>query len=342
MKKKHVILSFLLILSILMFIIPTKAQTYDLDPLTYIDRTHQMDHYDLYTWSFSSTASEIMVVALDQAEYDAFSTPYQSFTAILNRYRLWNDGGDWRPPHSDTWHILYFNVGDSITSITINDEVSYNHFKEKEEFPWIPVLIGVNIGAVAGIAGIVGFYLYKKKRRMEQIPMKKLKYCPESVFCMNCGVELKNPNQQYCIHCGRKLSASSVSVTRQEPFKRRRSTKCLVRAIISINIAPAAIMIGSVSFQISIMVLYQFSRLPILPIIGIILTMLLNLVGLTLGISSRINRGKARKSGLQDSALKAGSPLGLVGVIVNAILIIIGEILIIIIIIWSNQPTFIH
>ena len=161
------------------------------------------------------------------------------------------------------------------------------------------------------------------------------------MFCKNCGVELKYPNQQYCIYCGRKLAAPSVSVTRQEPVKRRRSTKCLVYAIISINIAPAAMMLGSTSFSISMLVLYQFSRFPIM-IIGIILATLLNLVGLTLGISSRINRGKARKSGLQDSALKAGSPLGLVGVIGNAILIIIGVILtILIIMIWSTHSTYI-
>lgn len=145
-------------------------------------------------------------------------------------------------------------------------------------------------------------------------------------FCPDCGEQLKNPNQRFCHCCGRELSATSVSVMRQEPVKKvgsvTRSKKCLVCAIISINIAVAAWIIGTCAFIVSLIVwTREFYSTKLVK--GFIIAIVINLVGLAFGISSRIIRGKARKWEQQNSILKAGSPLSLVGVIVNALLLVL-------------------
>ncbi len=155
MNKNYLIFIFLIIFSGLNYVYPVQALrgTYSLSPYTYIPDSNFMGNLDPYKWSFSSTSSAIMVIALTQQQYDAFYNLILSdYTAWLNKHSFFSDSGTWHPPSIDTWHILFINIGISTTSITINTSVV---------FITIPLIV---VGIIGLIIAIIAAITVKRKK----------------------------------------------------------------------------------------------------------------------------------------------------------------------------------
>lgn len=123
-----------------------------------------MGDIDSYKWSFDSTASPIQVIALTQEEFDGFFNIYVSdFTATLES-PTYRGSGEWRPPYTDTWHILYYNVGSYYTQLTLTESVETGKY-----FQWELVIIGSILGVIV-IITIIGLSIgHTKKKREEYI-----------------------------------------------------------------------------------------------------------------------------------------------------------------------------
>ena len=182
------------------------------------------------------------------------------------------------------------------------------------------------------------------------------------MFCPNCGEELKEPNQKFCHYCGNELSAttrapqlrteraqevspiSSPSTPEvaeaqfivQKPITSvgvgPNSKKCLVFAIVSIGLAVASWIVGFNTFLFSI-IIHRGDPPLIRIIIGVIVAISLNIVGLVFGIISRVNKAKARQLESPNTVEKLGGAFGIVGICMNAVLMGVGFILLMIILI---------
>ncbi|MFX0049008.1 MAG: hypothetical protein ACFE8G_12690 [Candidatus Hermodarchaeota archaeon] len=157
--------------------------------------------------------------------------------------------------------------------------------------------------------------------------------------CPNCGAQLEIPNQRFCQDCGRKLPDFPKSSelpqkysTSQEareiyqlqektgkiPSSRPLSKTSLGFGIVSIIIAVTTFNLGS-SFLIEPFILPLSVRQILIVSFGI-----LNVVGTLLGFISKIFNLKAKKSEYLNTAMKAGSVLGIIGIIINSILMIVA------------------
>ena len=195
MKKKNPIcIAFLfMIFSLSSLTLFTIAQeTRQLDTRTYWGHTFNMGNYDRYVWSFSSSASDILVLALTQHEYDAFYNHYLSdYSAILNRQDSREASGTWRPHSQDKWYILYINVGYVTTTLTIEDRVDRIYY-----FPMIPVIISLSIIIPVILLSIFLILHKKKQKRIDKT--KPIQYCTK------CGTQ-SNSTNEYCENCGSKI-----------------------------------------------------------------------------------------------------------------------------------------
>ncbi|MFX0141362.1 MAG: zinc-ribbon domain-containing protein, partial [Candidatus Hodarchaeota archaeon] len=150
------------------------------------------------------------------------------------------------------------------------------------------------------------------------------------MYCPNCGKELKVPNQRFCVHCGNDLTIiSKTSQSRTDstrylaipktktipadsyiPVRKQErgipgshSKKCLGFALVSIGIGIFAYYFGSYAmsyiflrsiFQSSFFD-YSESEIKRVLFILLIIVIILHIFGLTLGILSRVESGKAKK-----------------------------------------------
>ena len=191
--------SLILIFSICLFPLLTIAQegTYNLEHRTYIYYTHEMGEVDRYEWSFSTSPSiQILVLALDHSEYDAFYNYFLSdYTAILNKEadQVFSGEGTWQPPYQDMWYILYINIdSEDSTVITIEEGVEQGYYF------WDIYGLNIIVGSLGGVIGTVVLiavvFHYKKK--------KGIKYCTicgskmKGDFCSNCGTKKFNDQPQ--------------------------------------------------------------------------------------------------------------------------------------------------
>jgi len=127
------------------------------------------------------------------------------------------------------------------------------------------------------------------------------------VFCPNCGQELKDPNQKFCQNCG-----SVIQPTSGAP----RSQQAPVFADPMLAIA-------------GLLRLFYLLGMPLpLFIMGVIIGIIINIVGLTFGVFSRINGKEATKSEPENAVETVGSIFAIFGIIGNAILIIVALIVV--------------
>jgi len=155
--------------------------------------------------------------------------------------------------------------------------------------------------------------------------------------CPNCGAQLEVPSQNFCQDCGKKLPdlssnsdlAQKYSVSQevrdvhqlqQKPVKHKsphpHSKSSLGLGIISVIIAATTFNFGT-SFLIEPFILPLSVRKTIIIAFGI-----LNLVGIVLGIVSIMFRSQAKRSESLNKAMRVGSVLGILGTILNSLLMI--------------------
>ncbi|MFX1280675.1 MAG: zinc-ribbon domain-containing protein [Promethearchaeota archaeon] len=162
------------------------------------------------------------------------------------------------------------------------------------------------------------------------------------MYCKNCGSELEIDNQRFCQNCGREIRSISYSSQLspiRDPYKPLSTTPpqyqsishtqikkenynpyskrclgfgivCLVIGIISFNIGSSIVLDSSYYYTPSSRI---FMGLTIAHAIGIIFA-----------IFNRISYINAKKLEAESSILKAGNILGILGFIINTILIIIA------------------
>ena len=158
------------------------------------------------------------------------------------------------------------------------------------------------------------------------------------MLCPHCGKKIEIPNQRFCQNCGSEFpivseslqSKSSPQVTQRDmnvQFMERKpviikgpySKRTLGFGIASITLAETIF-----SFGISFITSPSYSIIVRFIPIAFIVFGIINIVGLILGIISKINNQQARKLESINTFIKAGNVLGIIGIIVNTILMVIS------------------
>jgi hypothetical protein len=160
------------------------------------------------------------------------------------------------------------------------------------------------------------------------------------MFCPNCHAKLEMPNQQFCQDCGQKLTdvsqnselAKTDSASQETQFihqaqqrllkqtsPRPLSKASLAFGIVSVIILATTFNLGTSIFIEPIIVLPASVRHTLMLVFGI-----LNALGFVFGVISKIVNIKAKRSEIQNKAIKVGNILGLIGLILNLLLMIIS------------------
>ena len=162
------------------------------------------------------------------------------------------------------------------------------------------------------------------------------------MFCKKCGSELEIENQRFCQICGTEIrsyhSTSQLGSIRDsyEPLStppphyqdishthiNKRSggpysKRCLVFGIISLLFAVISFNIGSSILWDSIYSPFPRDRV----IIGLTIA---RIIGILFGIINRLSYNRAISVEPESSILKAGNILGILGILSNSILMLIG------------------
>jgi hypothetical protein len=168
------------------------------------------------------------------------------------------------------------------------------------------------------------------------------------MFCPNCGEELRLSNQKFCHNCGFEISSmfetapQSTEQYQYEPIIKsqprpqysppviskqkqeisggtgKHSKLCFAFGLVSLGISIFGLII-SCGFYLITQIYYFYYIFGYSIVIGIIIDIALVTTGLVFGILSRVNKGKARYSESVNSLQKAGSVLGVIGIVLNAI-----------------------
>jgi hypothetical protein len=168
------------------------------------------------------------------------------------------------------------------------------------------------------------------------------------MFCPNCGEELRISNQRFCHNCGFEIPSmfdtpprSTVKYQREPIIKNQRTVQypppviskqkpvisggagkhsklCLGFSLASLGLSIFSLIIAFGFFLIT-QIYYFYYVFSYSMIIGMIVDMALAVTGLVFGILSKSNLKKARFSESVNSLQKAGSVLGVIGIVLNAI-----------------------
>lgn len=172
------------------------------------------------------------------------------------------------------------------------------------------------------------------------------------MFCSVCGERLEHPNQRFCQNCGTEIIQSDViqsvdvseSLPVQEPEKAPEapipvppvpqyskvsidevgsaSKKALGFGIVSLIIGLITMIIGGTVMMISSMSMMPYFPYPYLRqnvFIGLTIT---HVFGIIFGIVSVTSAGRAKVLEPENGYVKAGNALGIIGLIINSILIL--------------------
>jgi DNA-directed RNA polymerase subunit RPC12/RpoP len=169
------------------------------------------------------------------------------------------------------------------------------------------------------------------------------------MFCPNCGEKLGIESQNYCQNCGSEIleksqtfqaksqtpqakygldqertTSSAIPVTQYPTHVKREgepgsySKICLGFGIVSLVIGVISFNIGSPIVLNSIYMNYIFVRRVF---IGL---SVVHIVGIIFGIVSKVNSRKAKGLEPESSILKAGSTMGVIGIVINSLLMAIA------------------
>ncbi|TFG25669.1 MAG: zinc ribbon domain-containing protein [Promethearchaeota archaeon] len=163
------------------------------------------------------------------------------------------------------------------------------------------------------------------------------------MFCPNCGVEIKTSNQNFCYSCGYRIKLTSgapqvqaryipaaipkqtismekpvVNQDRPGPY----SIKCFVLSIVSIVLVVITFILGAnvLSYLILSLISRNYYRIDFATIIIIgIVILIINGVGLILGILSKVFSKKAIELEPNNPLEKVGSVFLIFGIVLNCI-----------------------
>ncbi|MFX0011458.1 MAG: hypothetical protein ACFE9R_14190 [Candidatus Hermodarchaeota archaeon] len=159
------------------------------------------------------------------------------------------------------------------------------------------------------------------------------------MFCPNCNAKLEMPNQPFCQDCGQKLAEVSqnselvktyseaqetpiIHQSQQRSLKQT-SARPLSKASLAFGIVSVIILATTFNFGTSFFIepisLPASIRHALMFVFGI-----LNALGFMFGVISKIVNIKAKKSEIQNKAIKVGNILGFIGLILNLLLMIIA------------------
>ncbi|MFX1378863.1 MAG: zinc-ribbon domain-containing protein [Promethearchaeota archaeon] len=157
------------------------------------------------------------------------------------------------------------------------------------------------------------------------------------MFCQNCGEKLEMENQRFCQNCGSEIINISTPPTTtfgmdqevkptkpipvpQYPSKFTLAGKVGPYSKRALGFGIVSLIIGVISFNVGTTFIgypypFYFARI----FIGLAIV---HVVGIIFGIVSRVSSGKAKALEPESSILKAGIALGIIGLIINSILLI--------------------
>ena len=166
-KKSIILFSFLTLLSI--FIANPERVAADefvieLPAGNFITMSGPMENTDYLYWNFTSTLADIMVMMLNNYEYDNYMDyDILSYTALLSNDKR-SDSGWWRPPYTDIWHLIFENVGGYSTHLVCNGEIDQEYFSK--DILIRDLIVGyIGFFMVVGIGSItLGIQHFKLKR----------------------------------------------------------------------------------------------------------------------------------------------------------------------------------
>ncbi|MFW9876387.1 MAG: zinc-ribbon domain-containing protein [Candidatus Thorarchaeota archaeon] len=168
------------------------------------------------------------------------------------------------------------------------------------------------------------------------------------MFCPNCGEELRISSQRFCHNCGFEVSSMFETapqttekyqyepiiksqprphypppvISKQKPVisggTGKNSKLCFAFGLVSLGISIFGLII-SCGFYLMAQIYYFYYIFSYSIVIGMIFDIALVITGLVFGILSRVKKGKARYSESVNSLQKAGSVLGVIGIVFNAI-----------------------
>ncbi|MFX1567419.1 MAG: zinc-ribbon domain-containing protein [Promethearchaeota archaeon] len=135
------------------------------------------------------------------------------------------------------------------------------------------------------------------------------------MFCSKCGVRLSDSNQNFCPNCGTEIitHAKTTSYTEKPQIelviKKQKGTPGNFSKL-CLGMALASLILGVVPLYGGFFIYLG---------IGFYLSLVLNLVGLILGIFSKVYSSKAVIHEPYNSLEKAGSIIGIIAIIFNSI-----------------------
>ena len=162
--------------------------------------------------------------------------------------------------------------------------------------------------------------------------------------CPNCGAQLEVPNQRFCQDCGKKLQESSKisklaqnSLTSPSYKANHQLQQTPVKTPTSRPLSKRSLGFGIVSLIIAAMTFNVVSSMVMppffLPISGRVILFvsfgIINILGIGFGIISSVFNAQAKRIELKNTAMKAGSTLGGIGLISNLILMIVAFFLVV-------------
>ena len=159
------------------------------------------------------------------------------------------------------------------------------------------------------------------------------------MFCPSCNAKLETPNQQFCQDCGHKLTDVSqnselaktyspsqetqiIYQAQQRPLKQT-SPRPLSKASLAFGIVSIIILATTFNLGTSIFIEPYIFPAPVRHTLMFVFG-ILNALGFVFGVISKILNIKAKRSEFQNKAIKVGNILGLIGLILNLILMIIS------------------
>jgi hypothetical protein len=177
------------------------------------------------------------------------------------------------------------------------------------------------------------------------------------MFCPNCGEKIEDLNQKFCAFCGSKIDtppevANVVSPTNQstqpgslpsylpisniapqpKPITSIKpniySKRCLGFSIVALIIGGIGFLVGFVLTIFSLFIPY-YGFMLFNTLIGWVIVVILHIMGLIFGITSRTNNSRARELEPPNTIEKVGSVFGVLAIILNSILLVVSLIFLI-------------